>query len=52
MNSFCSNSNCSTFSAFMLLVGWQEGIRPVKSNGGVMAWLSVCSEIQTCIWFS
>ena len=27
------------------------GIRPVKKlRGGVLAWLSVCSEVQTCIW--
>jgi len=34
-----------------LLVGRQEGIRPVKKlSGGVLAWLSVWSEVQTCIW--
>jgi len=41
------------FSAFTLLVGRQEGrkgIRPVKNSGGVLAWLSVWSEVQTCIW--
>jgi len=34
-------------------VGWAEGkgIRPVKKlSGGVLAWLSVWSEMQTCIW--
>ena len=37
------------FSALMLLVG-QHGIQPVKKlSGGVLAWLSVCSEVQTCI---
>ena len=35
----------------MLLVGQQEG-HPVckKLSGGVLAWLSVWSEVQTCIW--
>ena len=39
------------FSALMLLVGRQEG-QPVckKLSGGVLAWLSVWSEVQTCIW--
>jgi len=38
------------FSALMLLVGRQEG-RPAceKMSGGVLAWLSVWSEVQTCI---
>jgi len=41
------------FSALTLLVGWQEGhpFRSVKKlSGGVLAWLSVWSEVQTCIW--
>ena len=35
----------------MLLVGQQEG-HPVckKLSGGLLAWLSVWSEVQTCIW--
>ena len=39
------------FSALMLLVGRQEG-HPAckKQSGGVLAWLSVWSEVQTCIW--
>jgi len=39
------------FSALMLLVGRQEG-HPVckKLSGGVLAWLSVWSEVQICIW--
>jgi len=39
------------FSASTLLVGRQEG-HPAwkKLNGGVLAWLSVWSEVQTCIW--
>jgi len=41
------------FSALMLLVGWQEGHQACKKlSGGVRAWLSVCSEVQTCIWTS
>ena len=38
------------FSALMLLVGWQEGY-PVckKLSSGVLAWLSVWSEVLTCI---
>ena len=35
----------------MLLVGWQEGHPACKKlSGGVLAWLSVWSELQTCIW--
>jgi len=41
----------SAFSALTLLVGRQEG-HPAckKQSGGVLAWLSVWSEMQTCIW--
>ena len=44
--------NCA-FSALTLLVGRQEG-HPAckKQSGGVLAWLSVWSEVQTCIWLS
>ena len=39
------------FSALTLLVGWQEGHPACKKlSGGVLSWLSVCSEVQTCIW--
>jgi len=40
----------SAFSALTLLVGRQEG-HPActKLSGGVLAWLSVWSEVQTCI---
>ena len=31
-------------------LGGRQGIRPVKLSGGVLAWLSVWSEVQTCIW--
>ena len=39
-----------SFSALTLLVGRQEG-HPVckKLSGGVLVWLSVWSEVQTCI---
>jgi len=39
------------FSALTLLVGRQEG-HPActELSGGVLAWLSVWSEVQTCIW--
>jgi len=42
---------CTAFSALMLLVGWQEGHPACKKlSGGVLSWLSVWSEVQTCIW--
>jgi len=38
------------FSALALLVGWQEGHSACKKqSGGVLAWLSVCSKVQTCM---
>jgi len=38
-------------SALTLLVGRQEGHPACKElSGGVLAWLSVWSEMQTCIW--
>ena len=41
------------FSALTLLVGWQEGHPACKKlSGGVVAWLSVWSEVQSCIWSS
>jgi len=41
------------FSALTLLVGRQEG-HPAckKTSGGVLAWLSAWSEMQTCMWLS
>ena len=41
----------SAFSALTLLVGRQEE-HPAgkKLSGGVLAWLSVWSEVQTCTW--
>jgi len=42
---------CYAFSALTLLVGQQEGHPACKKlSGGVLAWLSVWSEVQTCIW--
>jgi len=40
----------SSFSALMLLVGRHEGHPACKKlSGEVLAWLSVWSEVQTCI---
>ena len=54
--STCTSSFCTVvlqfaFSALTLLVGRQEG-HPAckKQSGGVLAWLSVWSKLQTCIW--
>ena len=34
-------------------LGGRKGIQPVKKlSGGVLAWLSVWSKVQTCIWRS
>ena len=39
------------FNALTLLVGWLEGHPACKKlSGGVLAWLSVWSEVQTYIW--
>ena len=43
--------NTNAFSALTLLVGRQEGHPACKKlSGGVLAWLSVWSKVQTCIW--
>ena len=43
----------AAFSALTLLVGRQEGHPACKKlSSGVLAWLSVWSEVQTCIWSS
>jgi len=57
--SCCCNSNrviyialpTAAFSALTLLVGRQEGHPACKKNlsGGVLAWLSVWSDVQACI---
>jgi len=40
----------SAFGALTLLVGQQEGHPACKKlSGGVLAWLSVWSEVQTCV---
>jgi len=47
--SFCPSS--FAFSALTLLVGRQEGHPACKKlSGRVLAWLSVWSEVQTCMW--
>ena len=47
---FSAFSACA-FSALTLLVGSQEGYPACKKlSGGVLSWLSVRSEVQTCIW--
>jgi len=39
------------FSALTLLVWRQEGHPACKKlSGGLLTWLSVWSEIQSCIW--
>ena len=39
------------FSALTLFVGRQEGHPACKKlSGGLLAWLSVWSKVQTCIW--
>ena len=44
---------CCAFSALTLLVGQQEGHPACKKlSGGVLAWISVRSKVQTCIWLS
>ena len=41
----------SSVSALALLVGRQEGHPACKKlSVGVLAWLSVWSEVQTCMW--
>ena len=45
------NSAFFAFSALTLLVRRQEGHPACKKlSGGVLAWLSVWSKVQTCIW--
>ena len=50
---YASQNSLIAFSALTLLVGRQEG-HPAckKQSGGVMAWLSIWREVQTCIWSS
>jgi len=45
------NKTIYTFSALMLLAGRQEGHPAYKKlSDGVLVWLSVCGEVQICIW--
>ena len=47
---------CSTYRYYLPSVHWccwlgsKKGIRPVQNCDGVLAWLSLWSEVQTCIW--
>ena len=50
LSSFCFICEFA-FSALTLLVGRQKGHLVCKKRSGeVLAWLSVWSEVQTCIW--
>jgi len=51
-NAFNANAfSTNAFSALTLLVGRQEEHPACKKlSGGVLARLSVWSEVQTCIW--
>ena len=51
-NNFATyNPEGLAFSALMLLVGQQEGHPACKKlSGRVLEWLSVWSEVQTCLW--
>jgi len=50
IQTFSPTGASSAFSALTLLVGRQEGHPTCKKlSGGVLAWLSVWSEVQTCI---
>jgi len=41
----------NSVSTLTLLVGWEEGhLACKKLSDGVLVLLSVCSEVQTCIW--
>jgi len=46
----CNAFSADVFSALTLLVGQQEGYPACKKlSGGMLEWLSVLSEVQTCI---
>ena len=48
---FCSMKVCMPSVLWRCWLGGRKGIRPVKKLGdGLLAWLSVWSEMQTCIW--
>jgi len=43
--------SAAAFSALTLLLGWQEEHPACKKlSDRVLAWLSVWSKMQTCIW--
>ena len=45
------HSGCNLFVLWRCWLGGRKGIRPVKKlSGGVLAWLSLWSEVQICIW--
>ena len=51
IQNYLISAGVATNSALSLLVGWQEGHPACKKlSGGVLAWLSVWSEVQTCMW--
>jgi len=51
VHSCITHANLVAFRALMLLVGRQEGHPACKKlSGGLLAWLSVWSEVRTCIW--
>jgi len=39
----------SCFDAAGWVVGWASGLQK-KLSCGVLAWLSVCGQVQICIW--
>jgi len=51
IQNYLISAGVATNSALSLLVGQQEGHPACKKlSGGVLAWLSVWSEVQTCMW--
>jgi len=48
---FSSSFSAGSFSALTLLVGQQEGHPACKKlSVGVLAWLSVWSDVRICVW--
>ena len=48
---YCSNSGIVPSVLWLCWLGGRKGIRPIKKlSSGVLAWLSVWSEMQTCMW--
>ena len=45
-----TNPNTKPSVLWRCWLGGRKGIRPVKLSSEVLAWLSVWSEVQTCIW--